>query len=848
MVGAIIIVPTFGGIASAHHSNITASVACSGTVSWTATSWATGPSGTNPDIRVFKQIGSAAAVQIGSGAFNDANNYQFSGTFQWPANTPSMVISSKPFGTWGNGVVSTTGSSVTITKPANCPSQPGVAQAVSCINITSPGNGEGKVVLTLTNNAGAYGSDAVFTVFPVDATVGGTQYTVASGASKVATFTAIADGSHFVKITVAGTPVVDKTQNFTIDCDQPKPAVTNTVTCANGDGQIVVTLTNTGGEAVVFDITNPMNAASVEHVTVNANSATTRTFGGFADGQHTVVIMVGATSYSQTFTVDCDHPAPAASTMVVCSSTHDGSATTTLVNTGTEAVVFHVTNPTTHVIQDVAVGIGGSVPVTFDGFTDGSHTVTITADGQDLSQTFTVHCDLPPTFSPSVTCVNGDGDIQVSMTNNGDDVDALFVLAGAPHTVAPGATLVVTLTGYPDGSTVIPLTINGVANDITILVDCDRPGQPAADITQDCANEDGIVYVTLRNIGGQLPLTFTVQGVSHSVPANDTLVVPVSGLLDGDQTITIMQGSLDLSRPVTISCDLAPTAALAQTCVAGDGGVSDGQVVVTLTNNGDDVAVVFTVNGQPTTVQPKQSTDVTISGLADGSHAIDVFAGTVKLGFDAITVACDHPGVGTVSAAQVCANNDGQVTITLTATGGELPVVFMVQGVPHSVLPNTSTDVIVGGLNDGPAVIPVSVGLTDLSVSVTINCDLAPVHSFTQACSNFDDVVSIFISNPGDDVAVTFTINGVGHVLLPGESQTVAVGPLADGPNTITLAIDGVPQADIVVQSDCNPTFAVTAVCNSGSGEVTLHWFTITNTESTDVTVTWNGGSATIPA
>ena len=84
LLGAIIIVPAFGGTASAHHSNIDASVACNGTVSWTATSWATGPAGTNPDIRVFKTVGNTT-TQIAQGAFNNANNYQFSGTFAWPA-------------------------------------------------------------------------------------------------------------------------------------------------------------------------------------------------------------------------------------------------------------------------------------------------------------------------------------------------------------------------------------------------------------------------------------------------------------------------------------------------------------------------------------------------------------------------------------------------------------------------------------------------------------------------------------------------------------------------------------------------------------------------------------------
>ncbi len=227
LLGAIVIVPAFGGTASAHHSNITASVACSGTVSWTASSWATGPSGTNTDIRVFKQIGNTT-TQIGSGAFNNANNYQFSGTLTWPANTASMIISSKPYAAWGNGVVSDVGSSVTIYKPTNCPSQPGVTKSVSCVN-TGPGSGDGKVVLTLTNSAGVYGSNAIFKVYNPDQTSTFTNYSVPTGGSTPVTFTGLGDGSHSVKILVGAT---DYSQTFTVDCDSPIPAVTSTSTCA----------------------------------------------------------------------------------------------------------------------------------------------------------------------------------------------------------------------------------------------------------------------------------------------------------------------------------------------------------------------------------------------------------------------------------------------------------------------------------------------------------------------------------------------------------------------------------------------------------------------------------------
>ena len=845
LLGAVTVVPVFSGIASAHHSNIAASVACSGTVSWTATSWSTGAEGTNTDIRVTMKPDNGAVTPVAQGEFKPANNYQFSGTFAWPAGANSIVVTSTPYATWANGVVSPVGSSVTVNKPTNCPGQPGVSKAVSCSN-TSPGHGDGIVTLTLSNTGGGpFASNTSFIVYNPDQTSTSATYSVAPGGNKQVTFTGLADGSHSVKI-LAGSS--DLSQTFSIDCDSPIPSTSLTQTCANGDGQVVVTLTNSGGEAVVFDVTNP-KTNTVEHVTVNADSSTTRTFSGLADGNYTLSVKVGTTDLSKSFTIDCKHPLPKVSSSVVCDASHDGAVTITLANQGTEAVVFHVTNPTTNAVENVTVAAGASTTRTFSGFSDGPHSVTVTADGQDYSQGFTVQCDLAPSVSHAETCVDGDGSVDVTMTNNGDDVNAVFVLNSVSYTLAPGATKVITLSGLTDGSHAVPLIVNGVDKSFTVIVDCDRPGQPAVEIAQSCANEDGVVVVTLKNIGGQLPLTFTVQGVDYQVAANSNLDVPVGGLLDGAQVIAISQGGTDFSKPVTIRCDQTPTVESTQSCVEGANGHADGQVVVTLHNNGDDVAVTFTVNGTPYPVQPKQLQIVTISGLADGDHHVAVLAGTLDLSFN-ITIACDHPGVGNVSVASTCVENDGQVTVTLIATGGELPVAFSVNGTPYSVAPDSTKDVVISGLSDGIAHITVHAGDKDLSFDTTTKCDAAPTYSYVQACSNFDDTVSVLIANPGDDVDVTFTINGTDYVLAPGESQTVLIDHLADGTNTVTLAIDGEGQNDIIVESNCDPVFAVTPICNSvdTSGEVAQYWFTVANSETTDVSVTWDGGSAVVPA
>lgn len=769
MLGVVTTVPMFAGLASAHHAYLDSSVACTGVVSWTAKSWSTGAQGTNPDIRVELKVDSGAFAEIGAGAFNSTNNYRFSSTFNWPTGATTIQIRTRVVGTWGNGNTAKDNETDTLSKPTNCANNPQVSKAVSCVT-SSPGNGSGTIVLTLTNAAtGPFAPSATFKVYNPDQTTTSTNYVVAVGGSQNVTFSGLnPDGAHSVKITLVG-PGTDLTQNFTIDCDSPQPSVTNSVACVNGDGAVTITLSNTGGEPVTFAVTNPSTNV-VENVVVAANSSTTRTFGGYADGQHTVVVKVGSTVYSQTFTIDCDQPNPATSAVASCDeASRDGKVIVTLANTGTEGVTFAVTNPFTNVVENVVVAANGSTTRTFAGFTDGVHTVAITADGKNLSVTFTITCDLAPDFSYTQSCVNGNGQVELTLANNGDDVNAVFVVDSITHTLTPGQTKVVTVGNLTDGLHTIAITLNDVDKSVTVSVDCDRPGEPAVEIAKTCVDEDGSVTVTLKNVGGELPLTFTVNGAQHVVNANSTKDVVVSGLLDGTRTITITQGNTDFSRQIEIDCDLAPTVDHTQQCVEGTNGRSDGEVAITLHNNGDDVSVTFSVDGTNVTVGPKASKVVTISELADGEHTIPLSVG--DLNFDVtVTVDCDHPGEGAFDVVATCVDFDGTVVVHLTATGGELPVVFVLDGTTTSVDPN-------------------------------------------------------------ETVSVTFS-------------------GLADGPYSFTLSIGGKPQEPIEGTINCDPVFQVAAVCNTvdSEGDAQLYWYEITNTEETDVTVTWEGGSKLVPA
>jgi hypothetical protein len=204
-----------------------------------------------------------------------------------------------------------------------------------------------------------------------------------------------------------------------------------------------------------------------------------------------------------------------------------------------------------------------------------------------------------------------------------------------------------------------------------------------------------------------------------------------------------------------------------------------------------------------------------------------------------------------VDFTKSCVNQDGQVGITLSVTGGDDDgVKFVVAGTTYRVKPGQSKLVVIGGLADGTHTIPITAGKNDMSVTVTIACDLPPVVTVSQECASFDGVISLLLDNPGDDLPATFTVNGTDHVVAPGASATVRIEGLADGSHTVTLAVNGVARPDIVVAFDCDPVFEVVARCNtvSSTGAVQVHWFTITNTESVDVTVAWPDGTVLVPA
>lgn len=319
IIGMISVIPMFAGIASAHHPEITASVDCTATVSFTSTAWAgdgTAASRRNADIAVTLQIvsGTGTVPAAVHGAYTTANNYQFTGTFAWPAGANSIKLTATAIAKWGNN--NPAGDSRTtpvIVKPTNCGGTPGVATSQSCTD------GAGTVVFTFTNTATSPFAGAVTYTIPAFSGMAAQTFTVDKGATVTKTYTDVADGAYTLLITSGVSPnVTPQTQTFTVACDRPgQPVVEVAQTCAAYDGTAIITLKNVGGQLPLTFLVQgtPYVVPAAGQVVVEIT--------GLPDGPNTIEITQDGVHFDQLVTVSCD---PTVGAAAVCNTVDTSGA------------------------------------------------------------------------------------------------------------------------------------------------------------------------------------------------------------------------------------------------------------------------------------------------------------------------------------------------------------------------------------------------------------------------------------------------------------------------------------------------------------------------------------------
>jgi len=110
------------GMAWAHSLTVTASASCvSGvaTISYTATSWCSGATGSGCNNTEIDILFNGVTVDT-TGAFTVANGDQFSGTQPAPAATTTVIVEGVAVGTWDDGYPNGQTSSQSVTVPTNC--------------------------------------------------------------------------------------------------------------------------------------------------------------------------------------------------------------------------------------------------------------------------------------------------------------------------------------------------------------------------------------------------------------------------------------------------------------------------------------------------------------------------------------------------------------------------------------------------------------------------------------------------------------------------------------------------------------------------------------------------------
>lgn len=535
LLGVVTIIPAFNGAATAHHAEATASVSCDGVISYSAYAWAgygDNPdtpeneyelSRTNSNVRVWIEIlaGGGVAPADQSGEFKPANGFTFSGTFQWPAGATTVRFQAQALATWGNGGGAGPYSwPVILELPTDCEGTPDVTVNPFCDNQTE-NSGDGKVVVSFTNVGGPF---AQTVIFQVEAFGGqpATTVTVAVGATETRTYTGLLDGDYTINISLDGKAY---NRSFTVDCDKAAPSSSAVASCnLQSNGQILLTLSNAGGESVTFTVVGPDNVSRDFTVAAGGVPAT-YTYLDLADGVYVITITAsdGTAGLNQTVTVDCDHADPSASAKAACTENFDGVITVTLVNAGNEGVIFTITDPrdgTTTV--DVPVGAGAQVDHVMTGvFADGNWTIPIVANGKVLDVHVTVDCD--PVFDLRAICTDVTADdVYWYAIKNRETTDLVVTWDGGNLQVLAGATVNI-------ASTVAPLSLK--FNGIEIAT---------ADVNTEICKQNTIVE---KKLNGQ-------------PPTGETYTIRISRL---DDSTFFEDITFDLDAGETLSIDLPST-------------------------------------------------------------------------------------------------------------------------------------------------------------------------------------------------------------------------------------------------------------------------------------------------
>ena len=247
---------------------------------------------------------------------------------------------------------------------------------------------------------------------------------------------------------------------------------------------------------------------------------------------------------------------------------------------------------------------------------DATVQVTITVGGENLVDpvTYDGNCQNP---AASVAWECGSA-LEVTLTNTGAHGSVPFQVNGTEYVVGPNGSQVVNLGTPAEGDAVdVTVTAPGM-DDVTFSedeVDCQNP---AASVAWECGSA---LEVTLTNAGGELPVTFLVNGVEQVVGPDGTEVVDLGTPAEGDtievlvsapgmEPVTYTEGPIDCEG---VLCDAGETG------VDGDGDEDADSCEPIVCDEGETpVAGDDDTNGVADTCEPIECADGEEAVMGDG--------------------------------------------------------------------------------------------------------------------------------------------------------------------------------------------------------------------------------------
>lgn len=330
----------------------------------------------------------------------------------------------------------------------------------------------------------------------------------------------------------------------------------------------------------------------------------------------------------------------------------------------------------------------------------------------------------------TVTCLNGNGVVTVSLDNPTSDPIATTITMGSlaprPVIAEPDQLTVERFSGRPDG--IITATVDaGYIIEDDVVVTCDPP----ISLTQACIADNGAVFIDLTNqtaatatysvqLGNLSPRTLTLDSAESGR-------ISITGRRDGVLPLTIsVDGAIVTNESIRVDCDPDIEVVAESGCLGENGLVS-----VTVTNVTDTDATYSIAVGslapRMRMISTGDTTLVRVSGRPDGDLAVVVERDGSVVDTSTVTVACDPVSTIEAAVAHSCLAGRGRVDVSLANLNAFDAAYQVTVGAlsPRvlTLLAGASDVISVTGRPDGP--LPVTVtrdGIEILSEIVDIAC------------------------------------------------------------------------------------------------------------------------------